>query len=154
MRLIDTVTEIMETTRVDVIKSYKDKGLKASGSFERGLRAKVIQKDTGGVRGELWGPDHTLYMQQGRRANKEQTRGQVGFLGKILEQWVKDKGISVNPYAAAYKIVHEGIRVPNQYNPGGVVSDVINDQWKNEAKKKIGAAYKTKVRSDVLKQFK
>jgi hypothetical protein len=154
MSLIDTVAQIMASTKIDVIRSYKDKGLKASGKFERGLRVKVVQKSTGGVRGELWGPDHTIYMQHGRRSNKEKTWGQVAFLGRILEQWVEDKDILVNPYAAAYKIVHEGIRVPNKHNPGGVISDVINEQWRGEVLKKIGALYKANVRSDLLKQFK
>ena len=78
----------------------------------------------------------------------------VGYLGKILEQWVRDKGISVNPYAAAYKIVHEGIQVPNSYNPGGVISDTINDQWIEKMKEIIGERFKTEIKSEVYNLIK
>ena len=65
-----------------------------------------------------------------------------------------NKGIDVNPYAAAHKIVYQGITVPNPNNPGGVISDIINDQWFAELNKIIGLDVITDIRSDVLKQFK
>jgi len=77
----------------------------------------------------------------------------VKSLGFILEQWVVDKGIDVNPYAAAHKIVNEGITVPNPFNPGGVISDIINDDWLTELYKIIRLPVIEDIRSDVLKEF-
>lgn len=152
MTLTEIVTEIMYDTKADVIKSYKDKGLRASGKFEDSLRVEV--KESGTITGQLWGVDYTWYLERGRDANKEKTRGQVGFLGKILEQWVKDKGISVNPYAAAYKIVHEGINVPNKHNPGKLLADVINDEYRQKIKDRIGSMYRIQIVSEVLNMIK
>ena len=93
-------------------------------------------------------------MEQGRGPNKVQSHQAVKNLGWHLKQWVADKGIDVNPYAAAHKIVYQGITVPNPHNPGGVISDIINDQWFAELNKIIGIDVITDIRSDVLKQFK
>jgi len=90
-------------------------------------------------------------MQYGRRPNAEQTTKQARSLGHILEQWVKDKGISVNPYAAAWKIVREGIKVPNTYNSGGVISDIVNDKWIEGISNKLIARQTELINSDILK---
>jgi hypothetical protein len=93
-------------------------------------------------------------MEKGRRPNKQQTAKQARFLGKILEQWVKDKGIDVNPYAAAWKIVREGIQVPNRYNPGDVVTEVITDEWFDKLIEKLSTWHIQVVQSEVSKIFK
>lgn len=152
MNINDLVTEIMNDTSKRVAQSYKDKGLRASGAFEKSLRVEVSQSG-GRVTGSLFGNNYIYWLQHGRGPNKDQTRSMVGFLGRILTKWVEQKGISVNPYAAAYKIVHEGIKVPNSFNPGGVISDVINDQWKSDIMKRF-TGYSTQVKSDVLKMFR
>jgi hypothetical protein len=122
------MTAYLNQTRSDLVKSYIDKGLKASGKFEKGLMVHV--EDTGSVlKGYIESEGHAWFMEHGRAPNKEQTATQAKALGHILEQWVRDKGISVNPYAAAWKIVREGIRVPGTHNPGGVISEVITDDW-------------------------
>lgn len=122
------VTAYMEQTRQDLIKSYQEKGLKASGRYAKGLTFEV--SDDGKVlKAFMESEHHVWYMEQGRKPNKQQTAKQARSLGHILEQWVKDKGIDVNPYAAAWKIVREGIQVPNRYNPGDVVEDVVTNEW-------------------------
>lgn len=122
------VTAYMEQTRQDLIKSYQEKGLKASGRYAKGLTYEV--NDTGtSIVAFMESEHHVWYMEEGRKPNKKKTAQQARSLGKILEQWVKDKGIDVNPYAAAWKIVREGITVPNKYNPGDVVEDVVTNEW-------------------------
>ncbi len=125
------VTTYMEETRQELIRSYIDKGLRASGRYEKGLTFKV--EDTGStIKAYMESEGHAWYMEEGRKPNKQQTAKQARSLGHILEQWVKDKGISVNPYAAAWKIVREGIQVPNRYNPGDVIEDVVTNEWFDE----------------------
>lgn len=122
------VSAYMEQTRQDLIKSYQEKGLKASGRYAKGLTYEVAD-DGKTIKAFMLSEHHVWYMEQGRKPNKQQTAKHARSLGHILEQWVKDKGIDVNPYAAAWKIVREGIQVPNRYNPGDVVEDVVTNEW-------------------------
>ena len=151
------ITDIIKSYYDDTIKglidSYDQNGLRASGRYARELESVITSSGTK-INAKITGPIESYFMEQGRNPNKIQTLGMVRSLGKILEQWVIDKGIDVNPYAAAHKIVHEGIRVPNQYNPGGVISDVINDDWFDELNKKIRFYLITDIKSDVLSKFK
>jgi hypothetical protein len=125
---LEIVTAYMEQTKKDLVASYLEKGLKASGKYEKGLSYTV--EDTGhSIKAVMESEGHVWFMEEGRKPNKKQTAKQARSLGHILEQWVKDKGISVNPYAAAWKIVREGITVPNRFNPGDVVEDVVTNEW-------------------------
>lgn len=148
----EKLTEYFDQTKEKLIESYERKGLRASGEFARELRS-TIQAHGTQIHAVITGPIQSYFMQQGRNPNRDQSLGQVRFLGKILEKWVNDKGISVNPYAAAYKIVHFGIQVPNQHNPGGVISEVINEKWTEELNEKLRAVVITEIKSDVLEQF-
>ena len=128
MNASQIVTAYMEQTRQDLIKSYQEKGLKASGRYAKGLTFEVSD-DGKTIKAFMESEHHVWFMEEGRKPNKQQTAKQARSLGHILEQWVKDKGIDVNPYAAAWKIVREGIQVPNRYNPGDVVEDVVTNEW-------------------------
>jgi len=106
---LEILNTYFDTTIQDLIKAYEEKGLKASGAYGRSLVKEITQSDTG-IIAKIKGAKHIYWIEHGRNPNKNQTAGQAKFLGKILEQWVKDKGIQVNPYAAAWKIVREGWR--------------------------------------------
>lgn len=153
MEIRELVEHVMTDAKISVAKSYNDKGLKASGNFESKLRTEVTE-EMFRVKGSLFGPAYGYFLERGRKPNANPSRGAVAFLGKILEKWVVQKGISVNPYAAAYKIVHEGIKVPNRYNDGGVFSDTFNDTWKKNVTDQLANYYKVKVRSDIIENFK
>lgn len=149
----DIVTEYLNKTKGDLVKSYRDKGLKASGKYEKGLTVSV--EDTGRkIKAYIESEGHVWFMEKGRKPNRNQTAQAVRSLGKILEQWVKDKGISVNPYAAAHKIVHKGIDVPNRHNIGEVVTEVITDEWFNKLIEKMSEWHINVVKSEVSKIFK
>jgi len=149
----DIMRVYLNETKKDLIQSYRDKGLRASGKYEKGLKIKV--EDIGSkLKGVIESEGHAWYMEKGRKPNRQQTAGQAKFLGKILEQWVKDKGIDVNPYAAAWKIIRQGIQVPNKYNPGDVITEVITDEWFDELIKKLSNWHIMVVQSEVSKIFK
>jgi len=147
------LTDALNKAKEDIKRSFQQKGLSASGGFERALEVKVTD-ETFVTTGVILGAHYTTYLQSGRRPNKEQTIKQARGLGHILEQWVKDKGIDVNPYAAAWKIVREGIKVPNKYNPGGVVSDVINENWIRQLQKELGVGVQLEAMSDIYNLLK
>lgn len=147
------VTAYMEQTRQDLIKSYQEKGLKASGRYAKGLTYEVAD-DGKTIKAFMLSEHHVWYMEQGRKPNKQQTAKQARSLGHILEQWVKDKGISVNPYAAAWKIVREGIQVPNRYNPGDVVEDVVTNEWFDGLVKELSDHFIFVVTTEVERLFR
>ena len=127
----EIVRNYMVQTTQDLVRSYTEKGLKASGKYEKGLTYKV-EDDGKKIHAVIESEGHVWFMEKGRKPNKQQTAKQARSLGHILEQWVRDKGIDVNPYAAAWKIVREGIDVPNRNNPGKVVENVVTNEWYDE----------------------
>ena len=147
------VTAYMEQTRQDLISSYQEKGLKASGRYAKGLTFQVSD-DGKTIKAFMESEHHVWYMEEGRRPNKQKTAKQARALGHILEQWVKDKGIDVNPYAAAWKIVREGIRVPNAYNPGDVVEDVVTNEWFDGLVSQMADHFIFAVTTDVERLFR
>jgi len=151
--IAEKVKEYGDKAVKDLIDNYNKLGLRASGRYARELKSVVTTSGTK-TNLKITGPIESYFMEQGRGPNKVQSHQAVKNLGWYLQQWVADKGIDVNPYAAAHKIVYQGIAVPNPNNPGGVISDIINDQWFVELNKIIGLDVITDIRSDVLKQFK
>ncbi len=151
--IADVVKKYCDKTVKDLIQSYESKGLRASGRYARELKSVVTSSGTK-INAKITGPIEAIFMEQGRAPNRVPSHQAVKNLGWYLQQWVTDKGIDVNPYAAAHKIVYEGIQVPNPQNPGGVISDVINDNWFAELNKLLATDKIVSIKSDVLKQFK
>lgn len=116
-----TEIEILLTKlRDDIEASYKAKGLMASGNFAKELKLVV-----GSNSAQITAPRYVGAMEGGRAAGR---RPPVA----IIRDWIiaKNKMGANIPLEAAYpiakKIGEEGIKVPNEHNPGGVVSDVLN----------------------------
>jgi len=151
--IAEKVKEYADKAVKDLIDNYNKLGLRASGRYARELKSIVTTSGTK-TNLKITGPIEAYFMEHGRGPNKVQNHQAVKNLGWYLQQWVADKGIDVNPYAAAHKIVYQGITVPNPNNPGGVISDIINDQWFAELNKVIGLDVITRIESDILKQFK
>lgn len=119
----DPMTEIevlLTKLRDDIEASYKAKGLMASGNFAKELKLVV-----GSNSAQITAPRYVGAMEGGRAAGR---RPPVA----IIRDWIiaKNKMGANIPLEAAYpiakKIGEEGIKVPNEHNPGGVVSDVLN----------------------------
>ena len=151
--IADQIQTYLDQTIPELIKSYDEKGLRASGQYADELEAIVVQSGTK-INAKIVGPIQSIFMEGGRGPNRNQSQQAVKNLGWYLKQWVADKGIDVNPYAAAHKIVYLGIQVPNPHNPGGVISDVIDDEWFEQLNKVIGLDVLQSIQSDVLKQFR
>jgi len=143
---------MVQTTR-DLVRSYNEKGLKASGKYEKGLTY-TVEDDGKKIHAVIESEGHVWFMEKGRGPNKQQTAKQARSLGKILEQWVKDKGIDVNPYAAAWKIVREGIDVPNKNNPDKVVEDVVTNVWYDELVEQLRQHWIFVVQTQVERLFR
>ena len=114
-------TDYLERFKKDLIKSYDEMGLRASGKFAEGLHYEIK-----GNKLTMYGPKHSIFMENGR--------GPGGFPPlKAIEEWIENKkglpAIFVEKkkqfaFVIARKIAREGIHVPNAYNGGRVISDV------------------------------
>ena len=147
------LNEWAERTKQELIDKYKSMGLKASGSFEDGLSTETNESST-----KIWTVPHTWFMVNGRGKNssqdKEAVRKWVGWAGStFLKKWVDDKGLSISPFAVAYKIAREGIRVPNQHNDGTLISSVINDNSIDGLLSKMGIYVITDIKTEIQKTW-
>ena len=147
------LNEWAERTKQELIDKYKSMGLKASGAFEDGLSTETDENST-----KIWTVPHTWFMVNGRGANSKQSEEDVkkwvGWAGStFLKKWVDDKGLSISPFAVAYKIAREGIRVPNQYNDGTLISSVINDNSIERLLSDMGIFTIKDIKSEIIKTW-
>lgn len=110
---------LLTKLRDDIEASYRAKKLIASGNFANELKLVVS-----GNNAKITAPRYVGAMEGGRIAGKRPPLW-------IIRKWIEDKnkqGANI-PITAAYPIAKAigdfGIKVPNKYNPGGVVSDVL-----------------------------
>jgi hypothetical protein len=157
IRIEKVVDRWLDDTQVALIANYDRLGLRASGKYADSLEPFSTFTESNARIGIL-AAKHSEYMQQGRLPNDNQDpesiRKWVGWAGStFLKDWVEDKGLSINPYAVAYKIAREGVKVPNPNNSGGVVSDVVTRQRISELFKEIGLIYQSELRSQIIEEF-
>ena len=147
------LNEWAERTKQELIYKYNSMGLKASGSFENGLSTETDESST-----KIWTVPHTWFMVEGRGSNSSQDKDKVkkwvGWAGStFLKKWVSDKGLDISPFAVAWKIAREGIKVPNQYNDGTLISSVINDNSIERLLSEMGTYIITDIKTEIQKTW-
>ena len=143
----------LNEAKARVITQYNALGLKASGKFEKEL-VDVVEVKPSGLRLALLGVQYTGVLVSGRDKNKDQSkeglRKFVGYAGNtFLKQWVNDKGLSISPFAVAYKIARKGIMVPNTHNSGALLDTAATDSDLNALGRELIGAKISDIRSDV-----
>lgn len=138
----------------ELVLNYDKLGLRASGKWANELENFYNDTDTG-YRFGILGASYSDIMENGRRPNKKQDkeslRKWVGWAGStFIKDWLDDKNIAANSFAVAWKIARTGIEVPNRYNKGNLVSDVIN----NEEIEKISDIVKFDVIENITSEVK
>ena len=107
------------------LKSYEEKGMVASGDWGRSLEV-FSSNSSVGVKANY---NSSIMMEKGRKA------GSYSNI-EALKNWIKNKqglpqAFKNNPDKFAFIIARkhflEGVKVPNQYNQGNVLSDPINE---------------------------
>ena len=124
----------------DLQDSMSSKGLNASGKTSKSISYQVEETLTKAIL-KIIANRSIGALQFGRKAGKMPPRD-------VIRQWIDSKPISLTDgmtkdqlaFLIQRKIGREGIKVPNRYNPGGVISDVINDQLIDDIFKKIKLA--------------
>ena len=158
MTIREQIEQWLQRLQQDLTDNYGKMGLKVSGKWEKDLETFIDERSQGFHFG-IKGASYTYQLEHGRGPNVNQSQQALlrfvrGAGSTFLADWVKRKGISVNPFAAAWKIAREGIKIPNRYNPGGLVSDIITDERTDKLIKDIGLIFSTQIKSDVIKTLK
>lgn len=143
----------------DILKEYDAQRLKASGKFERLLEINIKSQDNK-IKGVLLGANYAEQLDRGR--GKTKASGGTGVLREAIEQWVKDKGIVPRDgisrkslvYLITRKIHRDGIKVPNKYNVGGIITKIITEQRIQELVDRLVFINVEQLSSDILIQFK
>lgn len=153
----DIIQEWGEENRILLINKYNELGLRASGQWAESLTEGTEQKG-GAIIATMVGEDYTGALTDGRSPNRDQSdaaiRAWVGWAGStFLDDWVKDKGLSINPYAVAYKIAREGWEVPNPHNAGGLL-DVVNAARIQIAKDRLGEFFTATIGETMINNLK
>ena len=158
MSLEQDITKWLGDAEKALVNNYKSFGLRASGNWERELESK-IEKSQFRIKASILGAKYTGAINEGRKANLKQDdqsiRAFVGWAGStFLDKWVKDKGISVNPFAVAYKIAREGVKVPNKYNAGNFVDKAIDDKMVQSLIDIVKFNYELTLKSEIIGALK
>ena len=138
--------------------NYENKGLKASGDFGNSLEVKVNESESN-LKIQILGNKQIDMMTYGRKANQKQDAKSlkrfVGWAGStVLADWVKNKGLSINPFAVAWKIAREGVKVPNSINDGKLLEQTFTKESISDLQTKIGNSMIIDFKSLYLKSWK
>lgn len=154
---IDIATSWGAQMILDLQQNYIKKGLKASGAFGNSLEQKVEQKESS-LNIKILGAAQIGMMTFGRGKNqnqdKEKIRRFVGWAGStFLAEWVKNKGLNISPFAVAWKIAAEGVKVPNQHNDGKLLEETFTIEKVNELLNEVGMVSIENLKSKYIKSW-
>ena len=137
-----------DALRLDLIKAYDAKGMRASGKWANSLEVEVSP-----LSAVITGLYYSQQLETGRRAG--------GFPPiQQIEQWIKDKGItpieisiSSLAFLIARKIAREGW---NRQGFGGVdlISEVVTDARIQSIIEKVGEVTLFEFSTDIIKMIK
>lgn len=153
LNIVNEITNILnkygESISLRLKGSMAEKGLMASGQTASSIEYKVSEQDFKTILSIL-SSIALPALQTGRKPTSKGS-GSGPSLRSQIRAWIDVKGIvpddpkiSKNSLAflIARKIHKFGIKVPNQHNPGGVISDVVNDQLISEMMTEVKQATK------------
>lgn len=121
MTQTEVIKNWMEELKRDLVAEYDRLKLRASGNYEQSLVPFNTDK-----RAILYGAKYAYQMENGRLPGTYPPR-------KAIEDWIDAKGLKYDipksslAFLIQRKIFREGIKVPNKYNDGGVLSNVITE---------------------------
>lgn len=146
------VQEWLNETTTALVDNYNKLGLRASGEWEKSLKGTHEETDTG-IKVIICGAKYTEQLSIGRKPGKMPPR-------QVILDWIREKNIQseLKPQTLAYliqrKIGTEGIKVPNKYNRGGLITDVLTNERINDLIKNVGNVILAKQTSEILTSLK
>ena len=149
-----TLQEFSDGIADRIREQYNALGLPASRRFEKELEPTA---EDGPFRKHaiVYGSAYSGALISGRTKNTNQTpegiRAFVGWAGNTwAKQWVEDKGLTINPFAVAYKIATKGVMVPNAHNSGALLDTALPSDILTEYINTLVGMKLEELRSDVV----
>ena len=134
--------------RIDLIKAYDAKGMRASGKW-----ADSLQVESSPLSGVITGLNYSQQLETGRKA------GRFPPISSI-EDWIRDKGISTIDisisslaFLIARKIAREGWK-REEYGGVELISEVVTDARMQSIIDKVGDVYAVEISTDIIKLIK
>jgi hypothetical protein len=155
----DIIQDWLNDTKGALIVNYDKLGLRASGRWANSLDTFIEKKQNNFAAGIL-GEHYTQYLENGRLPT---TKGTIpGKLRGIIKNWIKVKGIvprdNISIDSLAYLItrkIHKfGIKVPNAFNTGGLLSNVITNDKIKQLMDKLGSYYLNEIKTEMINTLK
>lgn len=159
----EQIEEFADQLILELIQEYDRLGLRASGNYAEKLQ-KQVSKSSEGFRLIISAPRYAGAMEEGRKptgAGGKSTSGST--LREAILNWIQVKGIrpaepkmklETLAFLIARKIHREGIKVPNPYNQGGVISNILTQDKIFDFVKKIQFLKVEEVKSEIISLFK
>jgi hypothetical protein len=160
MTIKEKIDTWLEDAKSDLIKNYDEMGLRAFGQWARELEPQtIIEQDK--YHAKMLGMDYTYYLEHGRGPSRKKGKGGGRSLREIIREWIDVKGIVPDgiskdslAFLIARKIHIQGIRVPNQFNRGGLVGNVITRSRVDELIKNTTMIFIADFKSTIIKELK
>ncbi len=155
----NSAKEIAQKWSVDIMstleQNYISRGQRASGQFGDSLEDKITASDSN-LNIQILGAKQIGVMVDGRKPNAKQTpeslKAWVGWAGStFLKEWVKDKRLSINPYAVAWGIARKGVKVPNDNNDGKLLEQTFTKESIDELFTSLGVSFIESLTSNYVK---
>ena len=152
-KIVDTW---ISNIKKDLLKRYNKLGYKASGDWGKSLSEDVSFKSDK-VMVSMEANKYSEQMEFGRSKNKNQNqealRKFVGWAGStVIADWVKNKGLNLNPYAVAYSIAVNGWKAKKD-SKGGLVSGAVTQDKVDELNRSLTLGYIDDFKSEILKNI-
>lgn len=149
----DVLDKWMKDSESALIATYRAKGLKASGNFETFLRS-----ETSEFKSTMYAPQYVGVLITGRKPNSDQSDEGLKWFANwashyIFKKWIKDKGLSLNPWGIAYHIGKFGITVPNPKNDGRLLTDTFTDTRMEDLYTSLSKHYALTIKSEIQKSW-
>lgn len=137
--------------RVKEIKEKVDKNFKATGKTRDSITSR-IEGDSGIIEGS----SILHFGEFGRKPTRNGSK--PGILKDIIREWIDVKGIQPKDgitkdtlaFLITRKIHRDGIKVPNKYNDGEILSSVINEKAVQELLDEFGSTLIGEFESELL----
>lgn len=110
-----TIEEIIRE-ELEALKARITANMQAAGQIVTGKTAGSMAVETSEDGGSLTADRHFPVVEVGSKPWRVQYKSAPKFFAEIIGEWLKNKGLSLNPYAVATTIMREGSRL---YREGG-----------------------------------
>lgn len=112
--------EELENLKQRIIANHRAAGQVASGKTIKSMQV-IVDGDTG----ELIGRKQFWNLETGTPPWRNPTNRVPYSFQAVIDQWIKDKGLNLNAWAVAYKIIHEGTKLHRQGGRSDIYSNEI-----------------------------